>query len=227
MPEELGYRVQTGEPGVFVEIYLPKRADFQGRLYDALTQGFDLEAVREHFRSPDKKDRVCELFRRYDPDLALADGRLEEMREVFFGYSVYEVDGVFRGGQGGPRAYEERSQVLRVIFKPDYHGIAERSGSTVEAVRQIAHERFHGYREGLEDGFASSRGRSEEPKKRVAQEIRRWMEDVAIFLFGYVVYELCERIAELREEGIRRPEEEIWVTSFWAMTVNRVAYGHG
>ena len=47
MPEELGYRVQAGEPGVFVEIYLPKRADFQGRLHDALTQGFDLDAVRE------------------------------------------------------------------------------------------------------------------------------------------------------------------------------------
>jgi hypothetical protein len=225
MPEELGYRVQAGEPGVFVEIYLPKRADFQGRLYDALTQGFDLEAVREHFRAPEKKDRVRELFRHYDPELALADGRLEELREVFFGYSVYEVDGVFRGAQGGPRAYEERDQVLRVIFKPDYPGIAERSGSTVEAVRQIAHERFHGYRESLEDGLASSQGRSEEPKKRVVREIRRWMEDVSVFLFGYVVYELCERIAELREEGVRRPEEEIWVTSFWAMTVNRVAYG--
>lgn len=224
MPEELGYRVQTGEPGIFVEIYLPKRADFQGRLYDALTRGFDLPAVREHFRDPEKKDRVRELFRHYDEKLAPEDRRLAELREVFFGYSMYEVDGVFRAErEQRPRVQEERNQVLRVIFKPDYPAIAEASGATVELVRQIAGERFHGYRETFDPSLASSKGRSSEPKKRAAEEIRRWTEDVAIFLFGYVIYELCERIAELRETGVRRPEEEIWVTSFWGMTVNRVA----
>jgi hypothetical protein len=222
MPEELGYRVHTGEPGIFVEIYLPKKSELQGRLYDALTRGFDVEAVRQHFRDPARKDRIRELFHHYDPDLAYDDERIGSLREVFFGYSMYEVDGVFRGGQG--RAEEERNQIVRVIFKPDYPGIAESSGAGVEEVRQMAGERFHAYRETHEPDLTSSQGRSSEPKKRVVEEIRLWMEDVELFLFGYVVYELCEKLAELREEGSRPPEEEIWVTSFWGMTVNRVIH---
>ncbi|HEV2854823.1 MAG TPA: hypothetical protein VHC97_18660 [Thermoanaerobaculia bacterium] len=221
MPEELGYRVNTGEPGIFVEIYLPKRSELQGSLYDTLTRGFDIEAVREHFRDPEKKERIRELFRHYDPELAWDEERTASLREVFFGYSMYEVDGVFRGGDG-PRAQEERNQILRVIFKPDYPGIAERSGASVEVVREMAAERLHAYRDTHEPDLKSSGGRSSGSEKQVTEEIRLWMEDVALFLFGYVVYELCERLAELYEEGARRPEEEIWVTSFWALTINRV-----
>jgi hypothetical protein len=221
MPEELGYRVHTGEPGIFVEIYLPKKSDFQGRLYDSLTRGFDLGAVRDHFRDEGKRERIAELFRHYDADLAYDQQRIEDLREVFFGYTLYEVDGVFRGSENG-RAYEERNQIIRVIFKPDYPGIAERSGAKIEEVRQIAAERLHGYRETHEPDLTSQAGRASGAKKKVESEIRRFMDDVALFLFGYVIYELCEKIAELREAGARRPEEEIWVTSFWSMTVNRV-----
>jgi hypothetical protein len=222
MPEELGYRVHAGEPAIFVEIYLPKKADFQGRLYEALTRGFDLDAVKRHFQEPDRRERIHELFRRYDARVPLDDERMGALREVFFGYSLYEVDGVFRGKNGGPKIQEERSQIVRVIFKPDYGGIADRSGTTVEAVRELAGERLHSYRERNGSVLQDARGRTAESEKLVAEEIRSFMDDVSLFLFGYVVYEICERSAELREDEHKRPEDEIWVTSFWGMTVNRV-----
>jgi hypothetical protein len=222
MPDELGYRVHAGEPAIFVEIYLPKKADFQGRLYEALTRGFDLEEVKQHFQDPARRERIHELFRRYDARVPLTEERMAALREVFFGYSLYEVDGVFRGKNGGPQIQEERSQIVRVIFKPDYGGIAERSGATVEAAREMAGERFHSYRERNGSVLSDAAGRTAEPEKLVAEEIRSFMDDVSLFLFGYVVYEICERMAELREDAEKRPEEEIWVTSFWGMTVNRV-----
>jgi hypothetical protein len=223
MPEEPGYRVHAGEPAIFVEIYLPKKADFQGRLYESLTRGFDVEAVRRHFKEPERRDRIRELFRRYDPRLSCEGDRVDAMREVLFGYSMYEVDGVFRApGDGSRGVQEERNQVIRMVFKPDYPGIAERSGATLEAVREMAGERFHAYRERNGSVLSDAAGRTSEPEKLVAEELRSWIEDVSLFLFGYVVYELCERVAELRDGAGRRPEEEIWVTSFWEMTVNRV-----
>jgi hypothetical protein len=223
MPQELGYRVHAGEPAIFVEIYLPKKSDFQGRLYEALTRGFDVQEVKHHFKDPERKERIRELFRRYDPRLSCDDGRVDAMREVLFGYSMYEVDGVFRAqGNGSRGVYEERNQIIRVVFKPDYGGIAERSGATLETVREMAGERFHAYRERNGSVLSDAAGRTSGPEKLVAEELRSWIEDVSLFLFGYVVYELCEKIAELRENAHKRPEEEIWLTSFWEMTVNRV-----
>ena len=37
MSMQMPYKFNTYEPGVFVELYLPKKAKYQGRLYDALT----------------------------------------------------------------------------------------------------------------------------------------------------------------------------------------------
>jgi hypothetical protein len=222
MPEELGYRVHAGEPAIFVEIYLPKKADFQGRLYETLTRGFDIQEVKNHFKDPERRDSIRELFRRYDPRLSSDEDRVDAMREVLFGYSMYEVDGVFRAqGNGSRGVFEERNQIIRVVFKPDYDDIAKRSGATLEAVREMAGERFHAYRERNGSVLSDAAGRTSGPEKLVAEELRSWIEDVSLFLFGYIVYELCEKIAELREDTGKRPEEEIWVTSFWGVTVNR------
>ena len=40
-----------GEPGLFMEIYVAKKAEFQPLLYETLTAGFDLKKVRIHCRS--------------------------------------------------------------------------------------------------------------------------------------------------------------------------------
>ena len=37
------------EPGIYVELYLPKKSKYQETLYETLTKGFDLKKVKEHF----------------------------------------------------------------------------------------------------------------------------------------------------------------------------------
>src|SRR5262245_1136935 len=85
----IGYAFNPSEHGIFVEIYLPKKAEFQRTLYQALTEGFDIEMVRSHFQA--KQERINSFLRGHYS----CQGRIEGMRQVFYGYSMYEVDGVY------------------------------------------------------------------------------------------------------------------------------------
>lgn len=50
----------------------------------------------------------------------------------------------------------------------------------------------------------------------------RWIGAVGLFLFGYFVFNLCERIRAIDPEGATHIEEELWVSSFWNLEVNKV-----
>ncbi len=52
--------------------------------------------------------------------------------------------------------------------------------------------------------------------------LEAWKYDVALFVLGYIVFEICERIQELGMVKGKDVEEEILVTSFWNLTVNRI-----
>ena len=52
--------------------------------------------------------------------------------------------------------------------------------------------------------------------------LEAWKYDVALFVLGYIVFEICERIQELDIMKGKDAEEEILVTSFWNLTVNRI-----
>ena len=49
----------------------------------------------------------------------------------------------------------------------------------------------------------------------VAQEVDKWMDDCWLFMFGYLVRQFSERLLK-----VGYPEEEIWVTNFYNLTVN-------
>jgi hypothetical protein len=50
------YQYQRNEAGFFTELYLAKRAEFQGTLYKVLTEGFDLDKLKAHFRGPSQAE---------------------------------------------------------------------------------------------------------------------------------------------------------------------------
>jgi hypothetical protein len=66
----------------------PKKPSFK-TLYQALTEGFDIEKVRSHFQAKRNGSNAF-LQGHYR-----CDGRIETMQQVFYGYSMYEVDGVY------------------------------------------------------------------------------------------------------------------------------------
>ena len=60
---------------------------------------------------------------------------------------------------------------------------------------------------------------------KVIQYVKKWIDSVALFLFGYIVHEICFQISKLHNEGKlndKQIQDQIWVTSLWNLSVNRV-----
>ncbi len=105
-------------PGIHFEIYFPKKIDYQAALYTALRSGHSRSSVVEFLRR--QEDHVRPLLL---PALRDRYGaRMLTMHQVYFGFSMYEVDGVFFD-QSKP--LEDRTQVIRLIVYPPYESILE------------------------------------------------------------------------------------------------------
>jgi hypothetical protein len=212
------YKFLAAAPAIFVEIFLPKKARYQGTLYNTLTAGFELD-YDQHFNGSLRTD--IESFLTDFPSSsenikAMLDEFIERNTRHFFGYSMYEVDGVFVGKK--EPYYEERTQVIKLIFKPDVEGIlkgvitrfGEKSLNEISKLRRIIRRQLSSHYEKVSE--TESEDVNEEAYiKRV---IKTWSDDVGIFLFGYIIYELSR--------GVNKVEEEIWVTSIWGAKVNVV-----
>lgn len=212
------YKFNPAKHGVFVEIYLPKKAAFQGTLFESLTEGFDLNKVRAHLT-----EREAEVKRLLKDSTYCNDyeRRVKNMRQVFTGYSMYEVDGVFYGGEGKP-VDEERTQIIRIMFLPNDIR-ADVSALPQEITKEIIREyiRFTGGHDKYGDHFLSTHeGLADEQKAQVrnlVEDLRDWEAEQVLFLFGYVMFNLCEKIQKL---GGSYDQAEIWITSFWNLSVN-------
>ena len=214
------YAFNPSEHGIFVEIYLPKKAEFQGTLYQALTEGFDIELVRKHFQT--KRERIDAFLQGHYS----CEGRIETMQQVFYGYSMYEVDGVYYDSKN-KKTFEERNQVIRVMFKPYLEGV-NLEALPVDRLQTIT--KLFVRHAGKTESFPADHPQvylnaSDEDKAMISKlliHLEAWKYDVALFVLGYIVFEICERIQELGMVKGKEAEEEILVTSFWNLTVNRI-----
>lgn len=131
MPDpETRYVVDCSERSIFTEIYFPKRAAYQGAIFDALGDGYDEEHVKTYLR--DNARALVNEFQSYPslydpqnyttttprdmlPTVAEAVERINMYQSPFKGWSVYSVDGVFFGKRG--KMYEEATQVVRIMLR--------------------------------------------------------------------------------------------------------------
>jgi hypothetical protein len=211
------YGIHYGEPGLFMEIYLPKKAEFQPLLYDTLTAGFDLAKVRAHFRS--KAKNIRRFMNRNQQLHTFSLRRISRFGNVFSGYSLYEVDGTFEGGA------QERTQIVRVIFVPPVAQLSK--GLKIPRDRRLFHAsrflRFWTHNLYDYDAHRNATVPFEPGERALIQKLYQWLVDVGLLATGYLLYEICEGINELHRQGrIRKPEEELWVTSFRDFALNRM-----
>lgn len=220
-PSQQSYQTHTGEPGILVEIYFPKRMDYQGGLYNALREGLNINNVKRYI-SNNKQGVLPLLFESMKKD-ELREGRIAEIQPVFEGFSMYEVDGVFVGRGGQP--IEERTQVIRLLIRPKYEellkGVPEAYQKRVrEHVRRfqklplslLSDEPIDSY---MIETFPNKAETDNELFKYVRDALKKkviWLEDAYYFIFGYVVCNLTQ-IENLKEE-------EIWVTSYRSAVIN-------
>ena len=123
--------LNSNDAGISTEIYFPKRAAYQGAIFDALREGFYQEQVITYllahasFLVEELRDwseilnprKYCEDEPPRGPQTPdEARERIRMYQSVFKGYSMYSVDGVFFSKET-QTVYEEATQVVRLMFR--------------------------------------------------------------------------------------------------------------
>lgn len=244
------YHLLLAEPGILIEILLPKKSRFQGTLYASLKDGANKRTLRDHFVQTKDDPRLKELLGFYKVFSTYSVEDIDAYETVFRGYSIYEVDGVFYStsneAETAPLEYEERTQIIKLIFLPLYadHGAPLR-GRRIWLARIFfplfpASWRNDGQTAGNDDTFAPTsyeaalskyvRDQIEqalggpecvtEEDKQYILYLIRWTNYVGLWVFGYLIYKIVKQIDNLKTSYA--PEEEIWVTSQWDYLVNKL-----
>ena len=235
------------EPGIFVELYLPKRAEYQAVLYATLTEGFNLRRVKDHLTN--NGDDIRRVLQHHDQWRSYSEESIQKLQPFYEGYSMYEVDGVFLktlNEVGRPVFQEERTQVIRIMFLPDVDALRKAlvtNDLDHKQVLDIIKEflRISGHRRGkygenivfpdlinrlvIKNDPGMKENEENGNLRAILDYTEKWFDDVGLFLFGYVVFRICEGLKELREHAADAPIEKVlWLTSFWNLNVNRVSY---
>lgn len=241
------YAVRPNEPCIFVEIFLPKKAELQGILYETLTQGFRRQIVIRHFLNadPGKKQAILEMLGKgwtVFPAVYPTEIEIQAFPRLFFGYSTYEVDGVFLKEEAGkPKdadddewysIVEDRTQLIRLIFKYDcFDRPIEEIDFCKAALRDPLSEIGT-----FKENYPYLRERMTYLKERgididaAISDLTRWNKYVALFLFGYLLFNICLKIESLSSAaGVQQSpaeiqQDEIWVSSFWSVNMNVIKW---
>jgi hypothetical protein len=227
------YRFHNAEIGVMYEIMLPKKIQYQDFLFNALVNGLQTFTFSSYFEK--NKESVKQLFEEYSDYLIGKRAEVQlfdtDYTAIFQGYSMFEVNGVFRHEKSNSFD-EELTQIVRVYFLPDYEDMMKRfpDFSRIE-ILQFADSFFslhtNMYRR-LQEFYAVSvtEGSADEAihkrQKVLYDYLNHWVDAVSLFVFGYVIHEICKHLDSYYEEKrLTTLEKEIWVSSHWGILINR------
>jgi hypothetical protein len=139
-----------------------------------------------------------------------------------------------------PFVVEERTQVIRLMFSPNIEDMLKtlkldkyndfkkfsrmRRFAERCLVSQIeAEEEIEKLEKRIEEGGITDMDEIKliGDKSYIFKYTKKWIEDVDLFICGYLLYSICQEIGELYKGG-ERSEDEIWVTSFWNCNINKI-----
>ena len=246
-----GYSFQPGQRCILAEIYLPFRVSTQGAIFDALRDGLDQAKVRTYFEhNAENVRKELNVYphwfdpsrygdeTEYQTDEARTVARLNQYEQVFYGWSEYEVNGVFAADNG--RIDEERTQVIRLIFRfsdDESDTLVDNDSAMQDVYRAIQYWLLSEYGHTAdnllrgEDELAQFVQRHQyfTPEQRafartlfplMARKVTKWIDDAGLFVFGYLVRSYWEKTLQLEQKYGDNIEDEIWVTSIFHLNVN-------
>lgn len=244
------YSFSPGRVGIEAKVYFPKKVIYRQVVDKALGEGLKAKIVKKYlddkieFLLQELEEYPVNLFdpgkyRRKDTSrrevtLVQAKRRIRMYRSPFYGWSLYEAEGVFLGKRN--RMYEEPTQIVCLIFRfPNARSIEKKAsdahcGNVVKtAIAWCLEERWRLgdvmlWSEEHQARFLSSHPFWSESHQAFAREhfpifakeVVKWVDDTGLFIFGYLVRNFW---AGIQERG--KKEEEIWVTSYMP-TINVV-----
>lgn len=245
-PESTWYAFGRSERCLSTEIYFPRRAAYQGAIFDALRLDHNEQHVKTYLR--DNVRSLIKEFQSYPPlfdpqnyttttprdtlpTVEEGQQRIEMYKSPFKGWSMYPVDGVFFGRRG--KVYEEATQVVRIMLR-------FRSSFTKQAAKAHCEDVFRAilfwtisqqgrlndhkrWSEAEQSQFIArhepwpthKRAFAEQYFGRIAGEVTKWIDDRALFIFGYLVRKFWARVLEEKLF-----EAEIWVIDLFDTTLN-------
>ena len=229
----MNYRFHNAEKGVMYEIMLPKKIQYQDFLFASLVKGFRTFTFSGYFKQ--NEESVKQLFEKYSDIIYLKGNILElfdtDYNPIFQGYSMYEVDGVFRHDDS-VAFDEELTQIIRIYFIPDYISIAKRfpSYSNLEILKfadtffSLSTNMYRRMQQFIKTEEDIMNAGISHPQKHneLSDYFNNWVDAVSVFVFGYIIHEICLHLSTYYEEKkIKELEKEIWVTSQWGILINR------
>lgn len=246
MPANALTYLQRGQRGIFAEVYFPRRVAAQGTIFTALQDGYSEAEVKNYlqrnawFLLQELQDfRPLFVANWYDtaarrkqkPTKEDALARIASYVSPFSGWSNYVVDGVFFG-EGG-QMIEEATQIVRLMFRIDSRYASQAADANCQDVlramlfwiitrqgrlNEVSVWDKAERRRFLKEHEPMSKRKRDFVQKYfelVARETFKWMGDCLLFIFGYLVRQFSEQLTKLGH-----PEEEIWVASFFNLTVS-------
>jgi hypothetical protein len=235
------YNFHSSEPSILVELFLPKRIDYQATLYSTLKGGLmlhDRSAGKEGYASHFMGENQNNIKRMLKEDYGI-EGNYEKFvsrnRRLFTGYSTYDVMGTFSSEKRTKNKeliiFDEATTVIKIIFKPNYaefknemKNICHKKNITDDFIANLTRivlrtsyrknevNSLHHYAPLVND--SCYKNLTDNELQNCVKVIKHWIDDVGFFLFGYIVFQLSE--------GVNQIEQEIWVTSHWNFNVNRI-----
>lgn len=222
---------EPDQPLTMFEVFLPKRMEYQSKLYEALQFGLQIDKVREFLLGKTSGDQEAEMrrIRALIPSVgkSYTEARVKNLQQVYFGFSLYEVDGVFvtDPGDAHNQRTQERTQVVRMFFKADpvYQAIKDdrtltqaEVSSLIVQIREFQRECNSWSEDDVVTSYLKQRKLPVKsgPLRHYLTAIEEWRTDVLLFVFGYMVGKITEDLAI--------DESEIWVTWHQSMAVNVV-----
>jgi len=245
--KQISYRFEPQKRSIVMEVFFPKQTKYQGLIHEALEKGLQEETVRDYltehaYELQEELNYHTHLFdpHRYDsaslatlPEDQDPKGRMGMYESTFFGWSMYEVDGVFLNRRGSMD--EERVQVVRLIFKYEHPREVRTRRRSYHAmcraiIRWVLDEygrsmNFHLWNMHEQELFLERhRSWSNEDLvyaqrhfHEIARDTAKWIDDCALFVFGYLTREFWKKVVTHPNASL---EEEIWVLSNFHMNVN-------
>jgi hypothetical protein len=214
------YRFAYGEPGLNLEVYLPSK--FEPILRSVLDRGFDVAHVRTYLAAATRIQEIRDLLSEHDSLRRYSPSRARRLEEVFKGYSLYRGNGAFKNG---PLLEHDEVTVGRIMFLPPFARGPVAARRERFAARRFLRHWTHNLDIYLADRHAVALSDLTPAEEQLLPRLQQWLDDIALFMNGYVLHRVCSEILHWRTRGlIRKAEDEIWIGSFRCLAVNKLKF---
>jgi hypothetical protein len=109
-------------------------------------------------------------------------------------------------------------QVIRIIFRPDIEEALRIQPNPLRLRQLVSFAKTQGINQA--QGMDTLGPLSSEDRQ-VLELIGSFLSSVRLFIVGYLLFEICNELERLSQETGQKLEDEIWVTLFPEMLINR------